>query len=80
MNTTDHARVRRLRRRANRLGKHGYRIVPQRQGVGTRMKEGWHLIENVTNIRVAPSIDTVPLPLDAIETSLEHLEQAAKAP
>jgi hypothetical protein len=80
MNTTEHARVRRLRRRANRLGTHGYRIVPKRQGVGARMKEGWHLIENVTNKLVAPATDAAPLPLDDIEASLERLEQPAEAP
>jgi hypothetical protein len=80
MNTTEHARVRRLRRRANKLGTHGYRIVPKRQGVGARMKEGWHLIANVTNTLVAPLVETAPVPLDDIEALLERLEQEAEAP
>ena len=80
MNNSEHARVRRLRRRANRLGAHGHRIVPHRHGSGTRSKEGWHLIENVTNVLVAPSsIDADPVSLDDIEATLERLEQAAEA-
>lgn len=79
MNNTDHARVRRLRRRANRLGEHGHRIVPYRHGSGTRAKEGWHLIENVTNLRVAPPAGPDPVPLDEIEAAIELLEQTAEA-
>lgn len=79
MNNSEHARVRRLRRRANKLGAHGYRLVPQRQGSGTRTKEGWHLIENVTNTLVVPLMDSAPAPLDDIELSLERLEQEAEA-
>ena len=79
MNNSEHARVRRLRRRANRLGAHGYRIVPHRHGSGTRTKVGWHLIENVTNILVAPSSDFDSAPLNDIEVSLERLERKGEA-
>lgn len=77
MNNTEHARVRRLRRRANKLGAHGYRIVPHRLGSGTNTKEGWHLIENATNTLVVPSKDTAPALLDEIEVFLERLEEKA---
>ena len=76
MNNTEHARVRRLRRRANKLGEHGYRIVPYRHGSGTRATEGWHLIENVTNARVAPSAGPDPVSLDDIEAAIERIEGA----
>ena len=79
MNNSEHARVRRLRRRANRLGAHGHRIVPQRHGSGTRTKVGWHLIENATDVLVAPAIGADPAPLDDIEAALERLEQEAEA-
>jgi hypothetical protein len=79
MNNTEHARVRRLRRRANRLGGDGLRIVPHRHGSGTRTKEGWHLIENVTNQLIAPALAAEPASLDEIETALERLEQEAEA-
>ena len=79
MNNSEHARVRRLRRRANRLGAHGHRIVPHRHGSGTRTKEGWHLIENVTNALVAPPIAADPVSLDDVEAALERLEQEAEA-
>ena len=79
MNNTDHARARRLKRRANKLGEHGYRIVPHRQGTGSRAKDGWHLIENVTNVRIAPSIGGDPVSLDDVETAIEQLEAAAEA-
>jgi hypothetical protein len=79
MNNTEHARVRRLRRRANRLGEHGHRIVPYRYGSGTLAKEGWHLIENVTDIRVAPVAGPDPISLDEIEAAIERLEEAAEA-
>ena len=78
MNNSDHAVVRRLRRRANRLGAHGHRIVPRRHGSGTRSKDGWHLIENVTNVLVAPAIGGDPVSLDDIEATLERLEHAAQ--
>lgn len=80
MNNTEHARVRRLRRRANRLGAHGVRIVPHRQGTATRAKEGWHLIENVTNLRIAPSSGTDPVSLDEIEEAIERLEETENEP
>ena len=79
MNNTDHARARRLKRRANKLGEHGYRIVPHRQGTATRAKEGWHLIENVTNSVVAPSAGTDPVSLDDVEAAIERLEAAVAA-
>lgn len=79
MNNTDHARVRRLRRRANRLGEEGYRIVPHRIGSGTFAREGWHLIENGTNKRIAPASGADPVPLDEIEAAIERLEEAAAA-
>ena len=79
MNNTEHARVRRLRRRANRLGEHGYRIVPHRVGSATRAKDGWHLIENMTNVRIAPASGDDPVPLDEIEAAIERLEAAAEA-
>ena len=79
MNNTEHAHVRRLRRRANRLGADGHRIVPRSHGAGTRARHGWHLIENLTNVRIAPPNDADLLSLDDIETALERLEQAAEA-
>ena len=79
MNNTEHARVRRLRRRANKLGEHGHRIVPHTHGAGARAKHGWHLIENATNVLVAPSIAANLLSLDDIEAALERLEQEAEA-
>lgn len=78
MNNTEHARVRRLRRRANKLGEHGHRIVPRTHGSGTRAREGWHLIENMTNVRVAPPSEADLLPLDDIEAAIERLEEAAE--
>jgi hypothetical protein len=78
MNNTEHARVRRLRRRANRLGANGCRIVPHRVGSGTQVKDGWHLIENVTNLRVAPSAGVDPVSLDDVEAAIERLEEAAE--
>jgi hypothetical protein len=80
MNNTEHARVRRLRRRANRLGADGHRIVPRRHASGNRSKDGWHLIENMTNVVAAPPMGGDPLSLDGIETALERLEQVAEAP
>jgi hypothetical protein len=80
MNNTEHARVRRLRRRANRLGAHGHRIVPRQHGSGARSKDGWQLIENQTNVLIAPQIKSDPLSLDEIEAAIERLEQAAEAP
>ena len=77
MNNTEHARVRRLRRRANKLGEHGHRIVPYRHGSGTQATEGWHLIENVTNVRVAPVAGPDPVPLDEIEAAIERLEDVS---
>jgi hypothetical protein len=79
MNNTDHARVRRLRRRANKLGEHGHRIVPHRVGSGTRAQDGWHLIENMSNVRIAPAHGTDPVALDDIEAAIERLEEAAQA-
>ncbi len=78
MNNADHARVRRLRRRANRLGKQGNRIVPRRHKSGAREKDGWHLIDNETNALIAPATGADPISLDDLETALERLEQAAK--
>ena len=77
MNNTEHARVRRLRRRANKLGENGHRIVPHRVGSGTQVKDGWHFIENVTNLRVAPSVGADPVSLDDVEAAIERLEEAA---
>lgn len=79
VNNTEHARVRRLRRRANRLGENGYRIVPHRIGSGTSAKDGWHFIENVTNLRIAPSVGVDPVTLDVVEEAIERLEEAAEA-
>jgi hypothetical protein len=79
MNNSEHAIVRRLRRRANRLGGDGCRIVPYRHGSGPRAKEGWRLIENVTNVLLAPALDADPASLDDIEVALERLEQEAEA-
>ena len=78
MNNTEHARVRRLRRRANRLGVNGYRIVPHRIGSGTSAKDGWHFIENITNVRIAPSIGVDPVSLDDVEAAIERLEEVAE--
>ena len=78
MNNSEHARVRRLRRRANRLGAHGHRIVPHRHGSGNRSMDGWHLIENLTNVLVAPATGRDPESLDAIEAVLERLEPVAE--
>lgn len=74
MNNTDHARVRRLKRRANKLGEEGYRIVPHRRGTGTFIKEGWHLIDNATNKSVAPAAGNEPVSLDEVEAAIERLE------
>jgi hypothetical protein len=79
MNNTDHARVRRLRRRANRLGAEGCRIVPHRVGSGTFARDGWHLIENGTNQRIAPPTGNEPVTLDEVEAAIERLEEAATA-
>ena len=79
MSNADHARVRRLRRRANKLGEHGYRIVPHRRGSGTFVREGWHMIQNETNIRVAPPIGSEPVSLDEVEAVIERLEGTAHA-
>jgi hypothetical protein len=79
MNNADHARVRRLRRRANKLGDQGVRIVPHRRGSGTFAKEGWHLIDNETNKTVVPATGADPASLDEIEAAIERLEQAASA-
>lgn len=79
MNNTDHARARRLKRRANKLGENGYRIVPHRQRTSTGNNEGWQLIENVTNVRVAPSTGNDPVSLDEIEAAIERLEELAAA-
>ncbi len=76
MNNTEHARVRRLRRRANRLGANGLRIVPHRVGSGTSVKDGWHLIENVTNKPIAPTAGVDPVSLDDVEVAIERLEAA----
>lgn len=78
MNNNDHARVRRLRRRANRLGENGCRIVPHRRGSGTFVKEGWHLIENETNKPIAPATGNDPVSLDEVEAAIERLEDAAE--
>lgn len=79
MNNSENARVRRLRRRANKLGENGCRIVPHRVGSGTFARDGWHLIENVSNKRIAPATGTEPVPLDDIEAAIEQLEEAASA-
>lgn len=79
MNNTEHARVRRLKRRANRLGEHGHRIVPHRVGSGTFAKDGWHLIENLSNKRVVPAAGSDPGSLDEVEAAIERLEEAAEA-
>ena len=78
MNNTEHARVRRLRRRANRLGEHGYRIVPKRHGSGDRLKEGWQLIENKSNVLITPTATTDLASIDDIETAIERLEEAGE--
>lgn len=80
MSNSEHARLRRLRRRANRLGEHGHRVVPCRHPSGTRSKDGWQLIENVTNVPIAPSLNGDPVSLDDIDVVLERLEQTAEAP
>ncbi len=74
---TASARVRRLRRRANRLGTTGYRIVPHRRGSGTFARDGWHLIDNETNKCIAPATGSDPVSLDEIEAAIERLEEAA---
>lgn len=79
MNNTDHARVRRLKRRANKLSEQGYRIVPHRRGSGTFIKEGWHLIDNATNVRIAPPTGSEPASLDEVEAAIDRLEKAAQA-
>lgn len=79
MNNSDHARVRRLRRRANKLGERGHRIVPHRVGSGTFAREGWHLIDNASNARIAPSVGLAPVSLDEVEAAIERLEDAAQA-
>lgn len=76
MNNTDHARVRRLRRRANKLGAHGHRIVPHRVGSNARARDGWHLIDNATNERIVPARGVDPVSLDEIEVAIERLEAA----
>jgi hypothetical protein len=77
MNNTEHARVRRLRRRANRIGEHGLRIVPRIQGSGAKRKDGWHLIENMTNVLITPASPNDLGTLDDIETAIEQREQAS---
>lgn len=79
MNNTESARVRRLKRRANKLGENGYRIIPHRRGSGTYVKEGWHLIENITNVRVAPAVGSDPVTLDEVEAAIDRIEDAAGA-
>lgn len=74
MKNADHARVRRLKRRANKLSEDGYRIVPHRRGTGTFVKEGWHLIDNATNKSIAPATGADPVSLDEIEAAIEQLE------
>jgi hypothetical protein len=74
MKNADHARVRRLKRRANKLSEEGYRIVPHRRGSGTFIKEGWHLIDNATNKSIAPATGTDPVSLDEVEAAIEQLE------
>lgn len=74
---TDSARVRRLKRRANKLGEEGCRIVPHRRGSGTFAREGWHLIDNGTNKTIAPPTGSDPVTLDEIEAAIERLEEAA---
>jgi hypothetical protein len=77
MKNTDNSRVRRLKRRANKLGEDGLRIVPHRRGSGTFVKEGWHLIENVTNKRIVPAMVDEPVSLDEIEAAIDRLEDEA---
>ena len=79
MNNTEHARVRRLRRRANRLGAHGARIIPKRVGSGAKLKEGWQLIENKTNLLLVPSAAADLATLDEVEEAIEKLEEAVEA-
>ncbi len=79
MSNSEHARLRRLRRRANRLGANGHRIVPRRHGSGARAKDGWQLIENVTNVVIEPVGNGDPVSLDDIDAALERLEQGAGA-
>ncbi len=74
---TDSARVRRLKRRANKLGEEGLRIVPHRRGSGTFVREGWHLIDNATNKPIAPATGSEPVTLDDVEAAIERLEDAA---
>lgn len=79
MNNSDHARVRRLKRRANKLNDEGYRIVPHRRGSGTFVQEGWHLIDNATNKRITPATGSDPVSLDEVEAAIERLEEAGSA-
>ena len=52
--------------------------MPHRVGSGTQVKDGWHFIENVTNVRIAPSIGVDPVSLDDVEAAIERLEEVAE--
>ena len=77
MKNTDTARLRRLKRRANKLSEQGYRIVPHRRGTGTFVREGFHLIDNETNKTITPATGSEPASIDDIEAAIERLEEAA---
>lgn len=79
MKNNDNSRVRRLKRRAGKLGAAGLRIVPHRRGTGEFAKEGWHLIDNDTNKSIAPASGNLPVSLDDIEAAIDGIEQSAQA-